>query len=111
MKRDRLAISRFQSVETYVDWSGRVFIAYSSGVSIIVRNVKELRKFLGLAPKTPSRESLDSWLVSLAAIDDERQSRKTQQTTGLTEAVLQTGFGPECHLDETDPNHQTRTVI
>lgn len=111
MKRDRLAISRFQSVETYVDWSGRVFIAYSSGASIIVRDIKTLRKFLGLAPKTPSRESLDSWLVSLAAIDAERQTRKTQQTTGLLAEALETGFGPECHLDEIDPNHQTRTVI
>ena len=111
MKRDRLAISRFQSVETYVDWSGRVFIAYSSGASVIVRDVKALRKFLGLALKTPSREALESWLVSLAAIDDERQTRKTQQQTGLSKEVLETGFGPECHLDESDPNHQTRTVI
>lgn len=111
MKRDRLAISRFQSVETYRDFDGRVFIAYSSGVSIIVRDVKELRKFLGLAPKTPSRDSLESWLVSLAAIDDERQTRKIQQMTGLSAEVLETGFGPECHLDETDQNHQTRTVI
>jgi len=98
-------------VETYVDWSGRVFIPYSSGVTIITRDIKELRKFLGLAPKTPSRDALESWLVSLAAIDDERQSRKTQQTIGLSSEVLETGFGPECHLDETDPNHQTRTVI
>lgn len=111
MKRDRLAISRFQSVETYLDFDGRVFIAYSSGASIFVRDKKELRKFLGLAPKTPSREALDSWLVSLDAIDDERQNRKQQKTTGLAEEVLQTGFGPECHLDESDPNHQTRTVI
>lgn len=111
MKRDRLAISRFQSVETYVDWSGRAFIAYSSGASVLIRDVKALRKFLGLAPKTPSREALDSWLVSLAAIDDERQNRKKLEQTGLTKEVLQTGFGPECHLDETDPNHQTRTVI
>ena len=111
MKRDRLAISRFQSVETYVDFDGRVFIAYSSGASIIVRDVKALRKFLGLALKTPSREALESWLVSLAAIDDERQTRKTQQQTGLSKEVLETGFGPECHLDESDPNHQTRTVI
>lgn len=111
MKRDRLAISRFQSVETYLDFSGRVFIAYSSGVSVLIRDKKELRKFLGLPLKTPSRESLDSWLVSLDAIDDERESRKTQKTSGLSTEVLQTGFGPECHLDESDPNHQTRTVI
>jgi hypothetical protein len=111
MKRDRLAISRFQSVETYVDFDGRVFIAYSSGVSVLIRDKKELRKFLGLPLKTPSRESLDSWLVSLDAIDDERQNRKQQPSTGLSEEALTTGFGPECHLDELDPNHQTRTVI
>ena len=111
MKRDRLAISRFQSVETYVDFDGRVFIAYSSGVSALIRDKKELQKFLGLPLKTPSRESLDSWLVSLDAIDDERQNRKQQKTTGLSKEVLTTGFGPECHLDKSDPNHQTRTVI
>ena len=111
MKRDRLAISSFQSVETYIDFGGRVFIAYSSGASVMLRDKKELRKFLGLPLKTPSRESLDSWLVSLDAIDDERQNRKQQKTTGLSKEVLQTGFGPECHLDESDPNHQTRTVI
>ena len=111
MKRDRLAISRFQSVETYVDYDGRVFIAYSSGASVMLRDKKELRKFLGLPLKTISRESLDSWLVSLDAIDDERQNRKQQPSTGLSKEALTTGFGPECHLDESDPNHQTRTVI
>ncbi len=111
MKRDRLAISRFQSVETYVDYDGRVFIAYSSGASVMLRDKKELRKFLGLALKTPSRESLESWLVSLDAIDHERENRKQPQQTGLSKEVLITGFGPECHLDESDPNHQTRTVI
>lgn len=111
MKRDRLAISRFQSVETYVDFGGRVFIAYSSGASVMLRDKKELRKFLGLPLKTPSREALEAWFVSLDAIDDERQNRKTQQKTGLTKEILTTGFGPECHLDETDPNYQTKTVI
>jgi hypothetical protein len=111
MKRDRLALSKRQTVETYADYDGRVFIVYSSGVSILTRDKKELRKFLGLLPKTSSYESLESWLVSLDAIDDERQNRKKPQTTGLTEEVLKTGFGPECHLDESDPNYQTRTVI
>jgi len=111
MKRDRLAISQYQSVETYFDYDGRVFIAYSSGASVMLRDKKELRKFLGLPLKTPSREALDSWLVSLDAIDDERQNRKQQSSIGLSEEALKTGFGPECHLDETDPNHQTRTVI
>jgi hypothetical protein len=38
------------------------------------------------------------------------EQRKPKQEDN-TEELLATGFGPECHLDEADPNYMTRTVI
>ena len=107
-KRDTLRLSQHQFIETGRDWNGRWFIAYSSGASIFLREPKELRRFLKVAKGLPMREALDSWLASLADMDAKRKQPEQQ---GLSDEVLATGFGPECHLDESDPNHQTRTVI
>ena len=107
MKRDRLVLSQYQSVETYRDGSGRCFIAYSSGASVFIRELPELRRFLKIPKGLPMRESLDSWLASLSDQDAKRQSAPPPPTAEL----LATGFGPECHLDESDPNHATRTII
>lgn len=96
-------------VETGRDWNGRWFIGYAKGASAMFRDAKTLRKFLKLPPKTTSREALDSWVASLEAADAAKQ--RTTSDTPLSEELLATGFGPECHLDESDPNHQTRTVI
>lgn len=104
MKRDRLRLSPHQSVETYRDGLGRAFIAYSNGTSVLVREEAELRRFLKVPKGLPMRASLDSWLDSLQATDAERAEPSRAE-------VLATGFGPECHLDESDPNHNTRTVI
>ena len=104
MKRDRLRLSPHQSIETYRDGLGRAFIAYSNGASVLVRDVAELRRFLKVPKGIPMRASLDSWLDSLQATDAERIEPSRAE-------VLATGFGPECHLDESDPNHNTRTVI
>jgi len=57
----------------------------------------------------------------MEAIDQERVSKKAQPLTGgplmegkapnLSQELLATGFGPECHgLDESDPQFQTRTI-
>ena len=35
---------------------------------------------------------------------------KPAEQQGLTPELLATGWGPETHLDETDPNFQTRTI-
>lgn len=103
-KRDRLHLSPHQMVETYRDGLGRAFIAYSNGASIFVRDVAELRRFLKVPKGLPMRAALDSWLDSLQATDAELAEPSRDE-------VMATGFGPECHLDETDPNHNTRTVI
>jgi hypothetical protein len=116
MKRERLHLPGLMTVETGRDWSGRWFIGYAKGASAMFRDAKALRRFLKLPPKTTSREALDSWVASLEAADTAKQrtisdTSETQTDTSLSEELLATGFGPECHLDESDPNHQTRTVI
>lgn len=112
-KRDRLHLSPYQNIETGRDWNGRYYIAYSGGASVFVRDLKELRRFLKVPKGIPSRESLDSWLASLEAMDKEREAKREHlPEEGMSEELLATGFGPEVHaLDESDPNFATKTVI
>jgi hypothetical protein len=65
MKRDRLSLSPSQSIETYRDHNGRAYIAHSGDVSVFLRDVAELRRFLKIPKSIPMRESLESWLASL----------------------------------------------
>ena len=121
MRRERLHLSRYTSIETYRDWNGRAYIACSSNASVLIRDVRELRRFLKIPKGVPSREALDSWIASLEAADQERVSKRAEPLTreadgaqtspNLSHELLATGFGPECHLDESDPNYQTKTVI
>jgi hypothetical protein len=113
MRRDRLSLSQHQFIETSRDHNGRYFIAYSGGASVLIRDVAELRRFLKIPKGILMRESLDSWLASLADQDAKRKTSPNQEQVGssLSDEVLATGFGPECHLDPSDPNHNTRAII
>ena len=104
MRRDRLNLQGGMTVETGRDINGRFFIAHARSAAVWIRCPRELRRFLRLKGSTTSRAALDSWLDSLQATDAERAEPSRDE-------VMATGFGPECHLDETDPNHNTRTVI
>ena len=73
MKRDTLRLSQHQFLETSRDFNGRYFIAYSSGASIFVRDIADLRQFLKLPKGLPMRESLESWLCSLGDQDASQQ--------------------------------------
>ncbi len=73
MKRDALRLSQHQFVETSKDFNGRYWIAYSSGASIFVRDIADLRRFLKLPKGLPMRESLESWLASLGDQDASKQ--------------------------------------
>lgn len=109
MKRERLHLSLHQCIETSRDASGRFWIGYSKGASMFFRDAKDLRRFLKLPVGIPSRANFDSWIASLAAAD---QQRSGATADGLSAEHQATGFGPECHqLDESDPNHNTKTVI
>jgi hypothetical protein len=111
MRRERIHLQGDITVETGKDTNGRFFIAHALGVSVYLRDPQEVREFLDLPPKTPSVGSLDSWFASLSLADQQKHQPAKETGSGLLEEALQTGFGPECHLDQSDPNFQTRTII
>jgi hypothetical protein len=109
MKRERLHLSQHQYIETGRDASGRFWIGYSFGASRFFRDAKELRRFLKLPAGIPSRASFDSWIASLDAAD---AARCTAEVTPVGDANVEGSFDPLAHaLDESDPNHNTRTII
>ena len=118
MKREKLHLSAHQNIETYRDATGRAFVAYTSGCSMFFRDRKELVRWLKVPKSIPMRSSLDSWLDSLAAADAQRKGAQPltsetpieQTSPSLSQELLATGFGPECHEDE-DPTANTRTII
>ena len=111
MRRERIHLQGDITVETRKDTNGRFFIAHASGVSVYLRKPEEVREFLDLPAKTPSLGSLDSWFASLSLADQQKPLSAKETEPKLSAEALQTGFGPECHLDESDPNFQTRTII
>jgi hypothetical protein len=111
MRRERIHLQGDITVETGKDTNGRFFIAHASGVSVYLREPDEVREFLDLPAKTPSLGSLDSWFASLSLADQQKPQPAKETEQALSAEALQTGFGPECHLDESDPNFQTRTII
>jgi hypothetical protein len=120
MKREKLHLSHYQSIETGLDWNGRYYIAYSSPASLFFRDVKALRKWLKLPKGVASRDSFDSWIASIEAADQERVSKKAQPLTGgplmegkapnLSQELLATGFGPEVFQDDEDPTTNCKMV-
>ena len=120
MRRDRLHLSQYQSIETGSDTNGRFYIAYSSRASLFFRDVVALRKWLKLPKGIPSRDSFDSWIASIEAADQERASKKAKPLTGeplmegngpnLSQELLATGFGPEVFAEEEDPTANTKMI-
>jgi hypothetical protein len=118
MKRDAFAAKGLR-IETSVDWTSRWYVVWKPDVSVYCRTRKEVLKFASWPIKTPTGDSLRAWLDQLEAIDQERNKKALPLTTpepiqgsapNLSQELLATGFGPECHLDESDPNYQTKMV-
>ena len=111
MKREKLHLSQYQSIETGLDWNGRYYIAYSSRASLFFRDVVALRKWLKLPKGIPSRDSFDSWIASIEAADQERAAKKKPlPKEGLSDELLATGFGPEAFQDNEDPTANTKMI-
>lgn len=108
MKSARLDLGSGMLVESNHDFNGRYWIGMRKGCSMFFRDPKALRKFLKLPVGITSRVGFDEWITELEATDAKRKAPK--DTEGLSEELLATGFGPEAHLDESDPNYQTRTI-
>ena len=82
-----------------------VFIAWKPGTSQSFFDRKALLRFAAWPKSTPTGTALREWLDSFDGKDQKPDEAQHQ------EAIKQTGFGPEAHLDPSDPNYQTRTVI
>lgn len=107
-RRDTLRLSQHQFIESSRDANGRYFIAYTSGASVFIRDLCDLRRFLKIPKGIPSRDAFDSWLQQLESSD---QGVKPKLSDGLSAEHIATGFGPEVHgLDDSDPQFQTRMV-
>ena len=104
MKRERFERPSLW-IETSRDWDGRWFVAWRPHVSQGFRDPKVMLRWIGWPRKTPTDEALRAWLADLAAADAKRQA-----VGEAPERDDATGFGPEAHLDESDPNFQTRTI-
>lgn len=109
MKSERFE-ARGLWIDTNFDMNGRYWTAWKPNATRIFRDSKELLRWLAWPPKTPTGDSLRSWLDSLLAADAERQHR--HQPVG--DAHVENSFDPLAHdsaLDSSDPNHATRTII
>ena len=91
MKREKLHLSTYQSIETGRDASGRFFVAYSSGASVFIRDLKELRRFLKVPKSIQMREKLDAWLAEL----EEGDTKKT--TLEVVEDLPGDSWDPKAH--------------
>lgn len=85
-----------------------VFVAWKPHVSQMFYSRRSLLRFVAWPAKTPTGDALRAWLDSFEQQPSPAAATSEQQ---LSPDLQATGFGPECHLDETDPNHNTRTVI
>ena len=108
MKRDAFNAAGGLRIETSRDWNGRWFTCWKPNVSIYCRTRRDVLKFASWPIKTPTGDSLRAWLDQLASIDAAKQ--KPSPKEGLSDELLATGFGPEAHLDESDPNYQTKMI-
>jgi len=105
MKIEQFEAPGLKITRTYDRGSGEFFIAWKPNVSMWFKDRKAMLKFVAWPPKTPTGDRLREWLNGF--VNDEPKT----VIDGLTAEAVATGFGPECHLDESDPNYATKTVI
>lgn len=76
------------------------YVVWKPDVSVICIDRKSLLRFVQWPAKTPTGDAIRAWL-------DQHPLPMAKPEVD----IKATGFGPECHLDESDPNHHTRTII
>mgnify|MGYP006267636723 CR=1 FL=1 len=62
---------------------------------------KEVKQVFGSAKFTPFVKELVDWCTEMM---------DKYNNNSPVEVDMEKGFGPECHLDESDPNFQTKMV-
>jgi hypothetical protein len=108
MKTEHFEAPGLKVSRTFSPHSGAWYIAWKPYVSMWFTDRKALLKFVSWPPKTPTGDRLREWLKSF---ESDAPTKEATELEVLSPEVKATGFGPECHLDESDPNYQTRTVI
>ena len=80
-----------------------VFIVCYRGKAWVEFEPKAIRKACHMSKGLPSREAFDKWIAEFET---------TEKAPELDmQRIASEGFGPEAHLDHTDPNYQTKTVL
>lgn len=106
MKQDTFTVPGLRITRQYDRWNGALFLAWKPNASMCFRDRKELLKFCSWPPKTPTGDRLREWLNSFEV--NETQADEPQPQSSLSDELLATGFGPECHDVDND---NTRTII
>lgn len=86
--------------------NGRHYVAWRPNISQFFDSKKALLAWAKWPSNTPTGDELREWLEGL-----EREDRAKQEAQKKPEPDLAGGFGPECHLDESDPNFRTRQIV
>ena len=94
-------------IESRRNHNGRTYLAWKPHVSMWFNDRRSLLRWLAWPPKTPTGDALRDWLNALESDDEQRQQPAVD---GLSAEVVATSFGPEHHLDESDPMFATRMV-
>ena len=104
-----MKLMRFQApgllVERQFDrCNGETFIAWKPNTSQGFRDRKALLRFIAWPAKTPTGDALREWLKGLVL---EPARSQPGASPGISPEIAATGFGPECHIKQADPHHNT----
>lgn len=107
MKIEQFEAPGLKVTRTFDPWNGAYYICWKPDVSMWFQDRKAMLKFISWPPKTPTGDRLREWLQGF---ESDAPTREVTKLEVLSSEVKATGFGPECHLDESDPNYQTKMV-
>jgi len=98
MKRESFTAGGIR-IETWTDYNGRHFTAWKPHVSVYCQTRKDLLRFAAWPTKTPTGDSLRSWLDSLQAADEARHGPVSEP---LGDANVEGSFDPLAHDVDND---------
>ena len=81
-----------------------IYSVWQPGSAWFEADTKQLIKRIKWPIKTPTGDALRAWIKEVSA-------PKAAAPELDMKRVAEEGFGPEAHLDESDPNHQTKMVV
>lgn len=100
MKQDFFSSPGLRIQRQFDRWNGALYLAWKPEVSMCFRDRKALLKFCAWPAKTPTGDRLREWLNSFEV--NEPAADDPQPQSSLSDELLATGFGPECHDVDND---------